>query len=162
MVESLRPSHQRDLVEAQFERVLSERVRWRDAKLDGTDLYVTMNDPWTSRKYRGHFDLARFDLEAPKFQVVDPHTLRPLARRFWPRPFQVRGPPLGGRKFTHETLHPETGESWVCVEGTWHFHAHYHHQDVPWDSIRNVYTLYRVLENLAAGLYGSRAGGVGA
>lgn len=86
---------------------------------------------------RGVFalDCSAFDADPPSVAMVDSETLEPLSIERW-----APGVP--------HSIHPVTGEPFVCLQGVAEYHTHPSHLDDHWDRYRAIYRLPQTVSRL--------------
>lgn len=80
-------------------------------------------------------DCSAYDADPPSVAMVDSETLEPLPIERW-----TPGVP--------HSIHPATGEPFVCLQGVAEYHTHPSHLDDHWDRYRAIYRLPQTISRL--------------
>ena len=104
---------------------------WRE----GAVVFVSFDQDRNEQRGLWQFGCSRYDAEAPSFAMVDPASRDPLPIERW-----TPGVP--------HSVHPSTGQSFVCLQGIAEYHTHPSHLDDSWDRYRFRFRLPQTVVRL--------------
>ena len=104
---------------------------WRD----GLEVFVGFDHDRNGQPGLFRLGCSTFDAEAPSVAMVDVTTLEMLAMERW-----TTGVP--------HSVHPSTGQPFVCLQGVAEYHSHPSHLDDSWDRYRFRFRLAQTVIRL--------------
>jgi hypothetical protein len=104
---------------------------WRE----GLVVFISFDQDRNGQPGLLQFGCSRYDAEAPSFAMVDPVSREVLPIERW-----TPGVP--------HSIHPSTGQPFVCLQGIAEYHTHPSHVDDSWDRYRFRFRLPQTVARL--------------